>query len=127
MWRGFRSVWVAVVSLSCFVFDARANPMMEMVSGLPMPPAAGEIVSNSAVGAKGSEPTQRPTSSPGLPKRGAGRAIRWLRLRVARIAWWNGISVTSGSIRYSPSARSIRAVAFSRSTSHVMSFATIGS
>jgi hypothetical protein len=57
MWRGFRSVWVALVSLSCFVFDARADPeteLMAQISGLPMPPAAGEIVSDWAVGANGS-------------------------------------------------------------------------
>jgi hypothetical protein len=46
---------------------------------------------------------------------------------VARIVSWNGISVVSPSIRYSPSARIIRAVALSRSTSQVISFATIGS
>ena len=35
--------------------------------------------------------------------------------------------MVSGSIRYSPSARSIRLVAAGRSTSQTISFATIGS
>ena len=46
---------------------------------------------------------------------------------VARIAWWNGIRVLSRAISNSPSARSIRAVACSRSTSQTISLATIGS
>ena len=41
----------------------------------------------SAVGSKGSDSSQRPTSSPGLPSRGAGRAVRCVRLRVASTAW----------------------------------------
>ena len=46
---------------------------------------------------------------------------------VARIARWKGISVVSPPISYSPSARSMRRVAFSRSTSQTISLATIGS
>ena len=46
---------------------------------------------------------------------------------VASNALWNGISVLSPSISYSPSARSMRLVAFSRSVSQTISLATIGS
>ena len=42
-------------------------------------------------------------------------------------ALWKGMSVVRGSMRYSSSARSMRRVADSRSTSQVISFATIGS
>ena len=46
---------------------------------------------------------------------------------VASSAWWKGISVFRPSISYSPSARSMRAVACSRSASQTISLATIGS
>ena len=45
----------------------------------------------------------------------------------AMIALWNGISVVTPSISNSSSARSIRAVARSRSASQTISLATIGS
>ena len=43
------------------------------------------------------------------------------------IALWNGIRVVTPSISNSRSARAIRRVARSRSASHTISFATIGS
>jgi hypothetical protein len=43
------------------------------------------------------------------------------------IALWNGISVRTPSMSNSSSARAMRRVAVSRSTSHTISFATIGS
>ena len=46
---------------------------------------------------------------------------------VASSALWNGIRVVRPPISYSSSARSMRAVAASRSVSHTISLATIGS
>ena len=43
------------------------------------------------------------------------------------IALWNGMSVRTPSMSNSASARAIRRVAVSRSTSQTISFATIGS
>ena len=61
------------------------------------------------------------------PRPGRGRSRRCATASDDSSALWNGISVVRPPISYSPSARSMRAVAASRSASHTISFATIGS
>ena len=72
------------------VFPDPTSPISSRCIGSPesrSPSISSKALSWSPVGSNGNDSIHRPTISPGLPSRGAGRATRCVLFRVASSAW----------------------------------------